>query len=310
MRVLNCGTSFYGDVLKSCEEIAEGIFIIRTPLDENCHVASYLLVSRKQAVIIDTGLEKSGAQLCALVQKLGIAVNDVQAIINTHSHHDHIGSNAELKHVFQCPVIAHKFAVAWIENHQQQFDEFLGHYEDICPVPAKVEQSFFENLGQESTVDQVFDQLFLYRVGDRQINLVPTAGHSKDSIVVLDTSTSTVISGDSLMGRGVAGALPQYDDLAAYRDTLVRVAHLCPEKLFSSHFSPHYGNDVEAFINDSFQMTLYIEKVVADILLRQTEYSLLQLAREVCAAMNAGFNIQTLYTIEAHVNEKEYWRLK
>jgi glyoxylase-like metal-dependent hydrolase (beta-lactamase superfamily II) len=296
--------------LKACEEIAEDIYIIRTPLAENCHVASYLLVSRKQALIVDTGLEKSGAQIRALVQKLGIATRDVQAIINTHSHHDHIGANAELKHVFQCPVIAQKFAVPWIENHQQQFDEFLGHYEDICPVPANVRQFFFENLGQESTVDKSVDQLFPYRVGDRHLNLIPTAGHSKDSIIVLDTTTSTVISGDSLMGRGVAGALPQYDDLTAYRDTLVRVAHLCPEKLFSSHFTPFYADDVDAFINGSFQMTLDIEKVVADILLRETDYDLLQLAREVCATMNAEFNIQTLYTIEAHIKKKEYWRLK
>ena len=296
--------------MKACEEIAEGIFILRTPLAENCHVASYLLVSRNQAVIIDTGLKKTADQIRGLVGTLGITANNVQAIINTHSHHDHIGANAELKSLFQCPVISHNLAVAWIENHQQQFDEFLGHYKDICPVAPDIRQSFFENLGSESTVDQQFDGLFPYRVGDRQLNLIPTAGHSKDSIVVLDTTTSTVISGDSLMGRGVAGALPQYDDLTAYRNTLVRVAHLRPEKLFSSHFSPFYGDDVDTFINGSFQMTLDIEKGVADILLRNTEYALLQLAHKVCATMNAEFNIQTLYTIEAHVNEKEYWRLK
>ncbi len=295
---------------KPVEEIAPQFYIIRTPLSSDCYVASFVLMSHKNAVIIDTGLKETAIHIRHLLDRLGIGAKQVNAIINTHSHHDHIGSNAELKEYYQCPVIAHCFAVAWIENHQKQYTEFLERYKSIFPPDDSIRNAFFENLGKAASVDDTFNDLVAFQVGERHLNLIHTPGHSKDSTIVFEAGTGTLIAGDSLMGRGVGRALPQYENLASYRDSLLRIAHLRPQKLYTAHFEPFLNDAVETFINASFQITLEIDRVLSNIYSTGESFKLLDLTRELCRKMNAEPAIQTLYTVEAHVKEKKHWSLK
>ena len=71
------------------------------PLGSNCYLAWDS--ANNQAVIIDPGGE--GERIVATVEKHGL---EVQLILNTHGHGDHIAANGMLKKRFGVPILIHE----------------------------------------------------------------------------------------------------------------------------------------------------------------------------------------------------------
>ncbi|WP_461866478.1 MBL fold metallo-hydrolase [Thermococcus sp.] len=51
----------------------------------------------KRVAVIDAGLSGEHEKVLEHLRKIGFAPNDVEVIIATHGHHDHIGSLKTLK---------------------------------------------------------------------------------------------------------------------------------------------------------------------------------------------------------------------
>ncbi|MFD0871065.1 hydroxyacylglutathione hydrolase [Chlamydia abortus] len=77
------------------------------PLQTN----AYLLTNpeRTKAVVIDPGMNPQ-----ALIRKLGDL--EVEAILLTHAHFDHIGGVDEIRKLKQCPVYLHDAEADWLTN--------------------------------------------------------------------------------------------------------------------------------------------------------------------------------------------------
>lgn len=56
------------------------------------NVSAYVLVRGNQAAVVDTGNPGSADQIASTLQALGVSWSDVQHVILTHSHNDHVGS--------------------------------------------------------------------------------------------------------------------------------------------------------------------------------------------------------------------------
>ncbi len=52
-----------------------------------------LIISGRQKIIVDTGLEGEGEKILKALAELCINPQDIDAIVNTHSHPDHCGNN-------------------------------------------------------------------------------------------------------------------------------------------------------------------------------------------------------------------------
>ena len=74
----------------------------------------------------------------------------------------------------------------------------------------------------------------------------PMAGHTEDSIGVLDTRTHTLISGDGLQGAGVDKYRCALESKDAYQKTLDRIAsdERIASILFSHAYEPWYADSV------------------------------------------------------------------
>lgn len=68
-----------------------------------CH----LLVSGREAVLLDTGLTGERFWLPGLVKRIGLKPQNIKAILLTHGHLDHAGNLAWIQEWTQAPVYAH-----------------------------------------------------------------------------------------------------------------------------------------------------------------------------------------------------------
>ena len=72
-------------------------------LGPGCHV--YLIIGEHLNVLIDTGIiTKFNSFNYLLTTEIGLRIEDINLVINTHEHFDHISSNA----YFHCPIAAHR----------------------------------------------------------------------------------------------------------------------------------------------------------------------------------------------------------
>jgi hydroxyacylglutathione hydrolase len=74
----------------------------------------YLIVGEELNVLIDSGIISKFNSLNYLITtEVGLKIEDVDLVINTHEHFDHISSNA----YFHCPIAAHRWAAAKIHKN-------------------------------------------------------------------------------------------------------------------------------------------------------------------------------------------------
>ncbi|MGZ7132334.1 MAG: MBL fold metallo-hydrolase, partial [Halobacteriota archaeon] len=67
----------------------------------SCHV--YLIVGTDKIVMIDSGIDASFGDLRDALSDIGFTPADVDLVVNTHEHFDHIGGN---KYFYRTAIIA------------------------------------------------------------------------------------------------------------------------------------------------------------------------------------------------------------
>lgn len=60
-------------------------------------LASYLIVTKKGNILINTGLASSGEQIKANIESLGFKFSDIKILLTTQAHYDHLGAMAAIK---------------------------------------------------------------------------------------------------------------------------------------------------------------------------------------------------------------------
>ena len=187
-------------------------------------VLSFLLTGDDEAVLIDTGL--GFFSMKALVQEL----TDLPCrVINTHSHFDHIGSNAEFAEValFDHP-LSHKYA------HEGVGADELAYW--ITPKQFTVPRP---PLPEPYTI-QPFPHARYFQAGDT-VSLAPytleilhTPGHSEDSVSFYDAARGILFPGDLFYDGPIY--IEGGDGWAKYRRSVSQMTALPDlQRIFTSH---------------------------------------------------------------------------
>lgn len=156
-----------------------------------------MVILGKKITLIDTGIKGCESNIFKHIKMKGRDIADIETIILSHSHPDHIGSAAEIKKITGCRVLAHASERDWIENIKNQIK--------MRPVPG-----FFElvddcvELDGELKDGQVFE-------ADDDINfkIIHSPGHSKGSVNVLFMEDKIFFTADSIP---VKNDIPNYDN--------------------------------------------------------------------------------------------------
>lgn len=137
--------------------------------------------------LVDAGVAGTLDQIGEALRQIGRSLDEVEAIMLTHTHPDHIGNLAQIKQVFPgCKVYAPAKESAWIENIDIQYEQ--------RPIP-----NFYALAGSSVQPD------VLVAAGDTvcfeeniRIEVIDFAGHSHGSVGYYWTDKQVLFSGDAI----------------------------------------------------------------------------------------------------------------
>lgn len=190
----------------------------------------------EEAILIDSGLDESTARkVLRSVEQQGL---QVKAIINTHSHADHIGGNAFVQARTGAAVYASPLEAPLIRYPQLEPTMLLGGAN-----PWKDMRNKFLMAKPSLVTEELGGGL--YTVCGRQLQIISLPGHSLDQIGVLADGVLFVgdayISSHLLQKHGI----PYNVNIKDYLNTL--------DKLVESHcdwFVPSHGEPTENITAD------------------------------------------------------------
>jgi glyoxylase-like metal-dependent hydrolase (beta-lactamase superfamily II) len=167
-------------------EIIKDIYIVGGPDITDGRDGCIYLINLGELILIDTGAGWSVDKIINNIQKLGLSSKDLNKVILTHCHIDHIGGMPEIKKRFGPKVYIHKLDAPPLETGDQILTAASWYQTTFPPTPVDVKF----NLPEE-----------VLTIGEQKIVCLHTPGHTPGSICIyLDKEGKRILFGQDLHG--------------------------------------------------------------------------------------------------------------
>lgn len=185
-------------------KISKNIFMLK---GANLISNSYLIIDERP-FLVDTGDGSNKQEILAFIKKY-LPASDLDLIINTHCHFDHIGGNEFLSKETGAKIAVHKLDASSMESK----------------VDILLENSDFVN----------------------SFKVIHTPGHSPGSICLYNKNSKVLLTGDTVFSNGYPGRtdLPG-GSLDQMVDSLKKLSRLSVNILLPGHYEPILENGGES----------------------------------------------------------------
>jgi glyoxylase-like metal-dependent hydrolase (beta-lactamase superfamily II) len=190
---------------------AAGIHRIAVPTPFAVGRVNVYVIEDNPLTLVDTG-PNSGSSLDVLereIGKLGHAIEDLERIVVTHQHIDHIGLVQILANRSGAEVVALDRLVPFLEGYRDEAaaeDEFAtatmlrhGMSEEVARALASVSLAF-RAWGAGATVTRSVEDGETLDFAGRSLDVLFRPGHSATDTVFLDRERRMLVGGDHLLG--------------------------------------------------------------------------------------------------------------
>ena len=196
------------------EEIQEDIYLLK---GEGTGSHSYLIRASYRNVLIDSGLDQNFLCLQDKLRHLGLKIRDIDLVINTHEHWDHIGANRYFHE--SSFIAAHRFSATKITLD----DHYVTLYRsgDQNEVPPRI-HFWLENRS-------------LFDLGSHTLEVIHTPGHTSGSICIYEFKTKALFSGDTVFAGGTLSYIAESGSVGDYINSITRLESRKISRIFPGH---------------------------------------------------------------------------
>lgn len=146
------------------------------PLEENC----YLIGAAPRCAVVDPGAESE--RIFARIEELGL---DVEGVVLTHGHVDHIAHVPHVCERYGVGLVVHRADLPYLERSQwPELEAMLGARP--CPPPT--------GWLEEGTP---------YQIAGLALEVLHTPGHTPGGVCLIDRASHQILVGDTIFHRGV-----------------------------------------------------------------------------------------------------------
>ncbi|MGQ0286303.1 MBL fold metallo-hydrolase [Pasteurellaceae bacterium 22721_9_1] len=178
-----------------------------TPFQQNC---SIIWNDEKQAAIIDPGGE--APKLIQRIEELGL---DLQMILLTHGHLDHVGAAMKLKQHFNVEIIGpHSLDLYWFQSLPQQSRQF-GLFE----IDAFEPDRWLDNEHE------------MISVAGFNFEILHLPGHTPGHIGFIEHQQKVAFTGDVLFKQGIGRTDFQGGSHQDLMDSIKKKMYLLPDDM-------------------------------------------------------------------------------
>lgn len=156
-----------------------------------------ILVLGDKITLIDSGVKGSETKIRDYIQQNNRDFSEIDTLILSHSHPDHIGSAAKIKELTGCKILAHESEKEWIENIEiQNILRPVPGFFNLVDRSVKIDEPILD--GQELIIDEGVTLKFIH-----------TPGHSKGSLNIEFKEDKILFTADSIP---LKNDIPNYDN--------------------------------------------------------------------------------------------------
>jgi len=202
------------------------------PIKYNLESINYYLIEKKGSLtLIDAGIDNDECweQLIGTIKEIGFTMADLDRIILTHSHEDHIGLVNRITSVKEVPVYTHIKSIQHLKKNKNFINRRIGFFEKLyremgCGIAGEQQVQKLKDWYKKSDGDEIKADLIPLIDSDavNGLTVIETPGHSPDHIVLYDEQQKRVFVGDQILNHISSNAIIEPDQKGNRIFTLVQ----------------------------------------------------------------------------------------
>ena len=214
------------------EEIVNNIYVMKTPFSTVW--TGVVLIRGSKNFLIDSGADAPETYVIPALRELGLEITDIDWLLNTHCHGDHITGHYELAGKYGVKVATFEGGRSALTDPAANAVRIRTKFPEHSPAP----QSWLR--GVEPTVTLRDGEVL-----EGRLKLIHTPGHDSDCVCWYDLQTETLITGDSIQGNGTpTQGIGFYQSLSDYRASLEKLKRIGAKNLILGHEYDKLGDFV------------------------------------------------------------------
>jgi glyoxylase-like metal-dependent hydrolase (beta-lactamase superfamily II) len=229
------------------------------------------LIEDEPLTLVDSGPNSGRAldELQTRLQERGHSIDDIELILVTHQHIDHIGLVDIIASHSNAEVAAIEAAIPFVENYSQAAAEDDAFAMDLMirhGIPEEVARALgsvsaaFRGWGAKAKITRVLRDGDTLEFRDRSLQVQFRPGHSPSDTVFEDRERKLLLSADHLLGHISSNPLitrprdggPRTQALVTYMDSLRKTREMDLDLVLPGHGDPI--TDHRALIDQRFEM--------------------------------------------------------
>lgn len=195
-------------------ELKPRIFQIRG-LNGSSH--SYVIQGDYMNVMIDSGSDQNFPVLERGLRHIGMKVRDINLVINSHEHSDHIGANRYFHE--SAMIAAYRLAASKMVTGDYYVTMYKGN--DLNEPKMRV-HLWLENM---TRID----------LGNYTLRVFHTPGHTSGCISIIESNCGLLFSADSVFAGGTLSYIAESGSIGDYLDSLARLRCFSLQALYPGH---------------------------------------------------------------------------